>query len=240
MQSSNMPARFPIPFANNAGASYIRTIPQAHQTPSGSDAPASLYDGFPPETFTPVGSGGVPPNGKDFNGLLNQATAWCRWQAAGGAAMFDSTFATAIGGYPKYAVLASTTPGRFWQSTTENNTTDPDGGSPSGWVAIATAPSGNDNILYHPDGKLEQWGVASATSTSEITVAVSLLTPFANASYNIQLTPIINSASATRDTWVQIISSSKTTSGFSAQYQTLGTFAPGIDGFEWRCIGKAP
>lgn len=155
MNQSDIPARFPIPFANNAGGAYIRTIPQAHVAPSGSDAPASLYDGFPPETFTALGAGGVPPSGKDFNGLLNQVTAWARWQAAGGPAVFNSSFSTSIGGYPKGAQVASTvTAGKIWVSTADANTTDPDGGSPANWVALqpATASQAPITITINANG----------------------------------------------------------------------------------------
>jgi len=137
MNQSDVPARFPIPFANGAGGAYIRPIPKDHVAASGTDAPASLTDGFPPETFTPIASGGVPPNGKDFNGILNQITAGMRWFMAGGAALFDSTFCTAIGGYPKGAQLSSlTTPGTVWVSTVDANATDPDGVGAANWVAI--------------------------------------------------------------------------------------------------------
>lgn len=142
MQYSSMPTKFPIPFAKNAGGSYTRVIPQASQigiTPGA----ASLNDGFPPQTFSPVGSGGTPPWGQDFNGILNQATAWNQWQQAGGTVRYDATFATQIGGYPAGAVLASTViPGLLWYSTTDNNTTNPDGGGASGWVSSASAALG--------------------------------------------------------------------------------------------------
>jgi hypothetical protein len=241
MQTSQIPTKFPIPFANNAGAGFIRPIPQAHQAATSSDAPASLYDGFPTETFAPVSSGGIPPAGEDFNGILNQITAWARWLSAGVPAQFDSAFASAIGGYPKFTILASATPGKLWQSTAENNATDPDGGSAANWQALTTAPSGNDNILYHADGKLEQWGYVALSSTGEPAVAVSLLTPFANAAYNVSVTPYISSPTNLRDTWIQIIHNTKTVSGFSTQYQIATSHdTPGLDGFEWRCIGRAP
>ncbi|GGN49288.1 hypothetical protein GCM10011349_19770 [Novosphingobium indicum] len=172
MQQSDLPTRFPIPFANNAGASYIRDIPQAAQTPTTSDAPASLYDGFPPETFQPSGSGGIPPSGADFNGILNQITAGLRWLAAGGPAVYNSTFATSIGGYPKGAVLTSTvTAGVQWISTVENNTTDPDGASPSGWSRLApqtysTDVSGNWKRVA-PDGFIEMGGILSPVRTTQ-------------------------------------------------------------------------
>lgn len=138
MNLTDVPARFPIPFANGATSDFIRTIPQAHQTATTSDAPASLVDGFPPETFSPTSAGGVPPNGKDFNGIFNQLSAWSRWQAAGGPAIFNSTFCTAIGGYPKDAQLASTvTPGVIWVSTADGNATDPDSDTAANWVRLA-------------------------------------------------------------------------------------------------------
>lgn len=137
MQQSDLPTRFPIPFGSSAGASYIRTVPKDPVTPSGSDAPASLAEGFPPETFLPESSGGIPPNGKDFNGILNQITAAVRWLQAGGPALFNSSFAASIGGYPKGAVLLSaSTPNTSYISTVDNNTTDPDGVGAAGWRSV--------------------------------------------------------------------------------------------------------
>ena len=86
MNESDIPPRFSIPWANGAGSGYIRTIPTPSQTPTGTDAPASLTDGFPPATFASAGA--IPPNGKDFNGILNWLTAGLRWEQAGGPAIF--------------------------------------------------------------------------------------------------------------------------------------------------------
>jgi hypothetical protein len=77
---------------------------------------------------------------QDFNGLLNQITAWSRWQAAAGLAAYDNTFSTAIGGYPSGAtVLSASLPGRVWISTADNNTTNPDTGSAANWLALMLA-----------------------------------------------------------------------------------------------------
>lgn len=131
---SSIPPKFNIPFANSAGAGFITPIPQASQIGIAAGR-ASLTDGFPPLTFIPVTAGGVPPFGADFNGLLNQITAWNQWQQAGGAVQYDAGFATAIGGYPKGALLSSTTQGILWVSTVNNNTTNPDSGG-SNWVSV--------------------------------------------------------------------------------------------------------
>ncbi len=82
MLAADIPTKFNIPFADNAGGAFIRPIPEASQIGIEAGA-ASLNDGFPPDTFTPVSAGGTPPFGRDFNGLLNQITAWNRWQNAG-------------------------------------------------------------------------------------------------------------------------------------------------------------
>lgn len=134
MQSANIPSKIPLPFAYAAGSGYINTIPTASQIGI-TDGRASLHDGFPPDTFTPITSGGVPPFGGDFNGILNEITSIQQWQEAGGFFPFDNTFATAIGGYPKGAVLQSSTLTGFWISTAENNTNNPDTNG-AGWSPI--------------------------------------------------------------------------------------------------------
>ena len=117
-------------FASSATGSYIRAVPATSSDP----AAASQQNGFPSLTFTPTGSGGVAPDGRDFNGILNQITAWNQWQQAGGPIVYDATFQGVISGYPKGALVTSaTTPGLLWMSTTENNTTNPDS-SGAGWT----------------------------------------------------------------------------------------------------------
>lgn len=136
MLAADVPSKYNIPFGNSAGAGFIRPIPQASQI--GIEAgSASLTDGFPPVTFLAVGAGGTPPWGADFNGLLNQETKWSQWFSAGGPVAYDSAFQTAIGGYPKGAIIASaTTFGVLWFSTTDNNVTNPDA-SGAGWAALS-------------------------------------------------------------------------------------------------------
>lgn len=148
MQSTDVPSRFPIPFANGAGAGFIRDIPTAAATTPGA---ASLTEGFPPECFQPIAAGGVPPAGEDMNGVLFRVTGWARWQAAGGPVTFNSAFATAIGGYPAGAFLQSAiTPGLFFISTAENNTTNPDAGG-AGWQAVIPAKASSAQVVAGTD-----------------------------------------------------------------------------------------
>jgi hypothetical protein len=124
MQASGIPPKFNIPWANNAGSGMIRPIPQASQINIQLGA-ASLYDGFPPATFVPVANGGSWPFGQDFNGILNQMTAWDRWFSAGGPITYDATFMTAIGGYPSHAIVRDVSGEPLWMSLADNNTTAP-------------------------------------------------------------------------------------------------------------------
>lgn len=135
MQASGIPTKLPIPWANSAGSGYIRTVPQASQIGIQNGA-ASLTDGFPPLNFLPTASGGVPPFGQDFNGILKLVTQWLQWTQAGAPIAWDSSFSSSIGGYPSGAVvLSATTPQLWWLSTSDNNVTNPDAGG-AGWVPL--------------------------------------------------------------------------------------------------------
>ncbi|MGX1958466.1 glycine-rich domain-containing protein [Serratia proteamaculans] len=72
-----------------------------------------------------------------MNGILYDITNSEKWAAAGGSYKYDSAFSSDIGGYPKGAVLLKSTLSGFWQSTTENNVTNPDAGG-AGWLDISS------------------------------------------------------------------------------------------------------
>lgn len=133
MLASGIPVKFPKVFAEAAGGSYTHQVPENSQIGI-TDGAASFETGFPPLCFTPRNSGGVPPQGIDFNGILQMITAWSQWFQAGGATPYDGTFQTAIGGYPKGARVASAvTDGLVWISTVDSNLTNPDA-SGAGWT----------------------------------------------------------------------------------------------------------
>lgn len=126
MQRSAAPTKFQLAWAANAGVSFIRTVPVASQIGINAGA-ASYNDGFVPDNFTQIAAGGVPPFGQDMNGVLNETTVWDQWYQAGGPILYDSAFATAIGGYPEGAVVDSAVVlGAQWYSTADNNSTNPD------------------------------------------------------------------------------------------------------------------
>lgn len=129
MQLSDRPDQLSIPFANSGTRTAI-PVPSQIGITAGA---ASLTDGFPPLTRTPIAAGGVPPSGADMNGILYEMSAVDRWANAGGGYPYDSTYATDIGGYPKGARVLRTDGIGYWLNTADNNTTDPEAGG-AGWV----------------------------------------------------------------------------------------------------------
>lgn len=131
MLLTSAPTPFPKPFGDSAGAGYIRPIPTASQI-SVTPGAASLTDGFVPLNFTEIPAGGVAIDGQDMNGILKEITAAVQWLQAGGFPTYDSTFQTAIGGYPAGAAILNSNANGFWISTVDNNLTNPNTGG-AGW-----------------------------------------------------------------------------------------------------------
>lgn len=66
---------------------------------------ASINEGYPEVTMTPVDEGGVPPAGGDLNGMFYLLSQFYYFNQNGGAYTFNQKISDAIGGYPKDAVL---------------------------------------------------------------------------------------------------------------------------------------
>lgn len=159
MQLANAPSKIVLPFAADAPAGDINVIPVASQIPINAGA-ASYTDGFPPATFLDPIEGGIGPSGADFNGILNAVSALGRWYNSGSSFPYDSTFSTAVGGYPKGARVLQASGLGHWLSIVDNNTTDPDTGG-AGWIpqgskilssvfasAQQTLAMGNSKVLF--------------------------------------------------------------------------------------------
>lgn len=176
MNQSAIPTKFGIYWGASAGSNYIRNIPVLSQIGIQNCA-ASLTTGFPPLTFVPSSSGGCPPFGADFNGILAQITQWSQWQAAGNPVIYDSAFSSSIGGYPKGASLVTAAvPSCFWISTVDNNTSDPDTGGanwsnsctyilaqPNVWTGVQ---SYNDGTLFLKGSSSGQTELAASPNAS--------------------------------------------------------------------------
>ncbi|KWO48990.1 hypothetical protein [Burkholderia territorii] len=153
MKSTDNPARIPTPFALNGNRN---AIPEESQISVNKGA-ASFNDGFPPLTMTDPLQGGIPPFGKDMNGVLFALSAIARWSQAGGGYVYDPTFSgnQNVGGYPKGAILLRSDFSGFWFNAVDNNATNPDAtdGSAQGWVPLNAdwnASSGPGVILNRP------------------------------------------------------------------------------------------
>ena len=181
MQLTNTPAKLVLPFAN-AGAK--NTIPTPSQIGITAGA-ASLTDGFPPLTRTPIAAGGVPPSGLDMNGILFELSAILRWANAGGGYAFDGTFAadSNVGGYPKGARIMRSDGLGYWFNTVENNTTDPENATvgvaaAAGWVpdytnGVTTVAMASANVTLTP----VQYGKPVIVMAGTLTANLNLIFP---------------------------------------------------------------
>lgn len=157
MLYSSIPVKFPIPWGNSAGPSYITAVPVASQITITPGVP-SLTDGYVPLNATPIAGGGIPPFMQYTNGLFKQITQWVQWQNAGGLVKFDATFSGQIGGYPAGAlVLSSATSSLLWLNTVDNNTNNPDSVS-TGWLPLSAG------TILLPDGTAALPGLAFASA----------------------------------------------------------------------------
>lgn len=173
MQSTDVPAKIPLPWADAGIKNTIPTASQIAITPG----LASLTDGFPPVTFLDPSVGGVPPFGADFNGAFNMITAIQQWQSAGGLFKYDAAMSTAIGGYPKGAMLSNLAADGMWLNLADDNTTNPDAtdGTPANWRAVATHGVGtvvlsNANVTLTPAQYGKQVIMLTGTLTANVQV----------------------------------------------------------------------
>lgn len=173
MQIANIPLKWTVPFA--AGDTGKVEVPITSPDPGR----ASLSLGFPPLTMQPIQAGGVPPQGEDFNGAMNQVARIVWWVMAGGRFPFDAAFAgdANVNGYPKGAVLPTTDLLGAWVSQVDNNTVDPNV-SATGWAPAfsygglaLSGQTGGTNTLT-PLQAMKQNITITGTLTSNLTIVV--------------------------------------------------------------------
>ncbi len=139
--------KIPLPFGANAINK--NEIPETEI--SSISNRASYNSGFPTKTFTPVSSGGLPPSGADFNGLLNTITQLLyNMQNGYGIDEYDKTYQVAQGGYGQYATL-------WYQS------------SSVGRVLIQSLVANNLQVPYSGTTLQSQWKLAIDIPTVEST-----------------------------------------------------------------------
>lgn len=135
MNSSDIPSRIIKAFGVNG---LKNTIPVDSSTTTDNNGVATFDKGFPPVTMQPLSAGGIPPSGKDMNGVLYSTTIQQQWQNAGMAYQFSQDFSDAVSGYPKGAIVPSSVYTGQWLNLNEANTTPPESstGANTGWVPV--------------------------------------------------------------------------------------------------------
>jgi hypothetical protein len=149
--------------------------------PSPTPGQASFDLGFPPATMTDPTAGGIPPDGKDLNGILYMMSAHIAWLAAGGQYHFNANVVTVQGGYGIGQILQSAvTPELFFINFVAGNTNNPDsvitgwyayspvGGAVGAQSAVLPAGVSSDFALNRGVGFLEANPTAGAANLTGI------------------------------------------------------------------------
>ncbi|WP_105653548.1 phage tail protein [Cronobacter malonaticus] len=135
MNSSDIPSRITKAFGVNG---LKNAIPVESSAATDNSGVATFDKGFPPVTMQPLSAGGIPPSGKDMNGVLYSTTLQQQWQNAGMTYPFSQDFSDAISGYPKGAIVPSSVYTGQWLNLSDSNGTSPESptGANTGWVPI--------------------------------------------------------------------------------------------------------
>lgn len=136
MNSSDIPSRISKAFGVNGLRNVIATTSSATTDNGGV---ATFDKGFPPITMQPLSAGGIPPSGKDMNGVLYSVTLQQQWQNSGMGFGFNTDFSTEISGYPRGALLPSSSLNGYWLNTLDGNSVNPESasGASTGWVPLS-------------------------------------------------------------------------------------------------------
>lgn len=136
MNSSDSPSRIIKAFGVNGDKN---SIPTDSSTTTDNSGIATFDKGFPPITMQPLSAGGIPPSGKDMNGVIYSVTLQLQWQNSGMTYQYNSDFSTAISGYPKGAVVPNSLYSGQWLNLNEANTNAPESstGATTGWVPLS-------------------------------------------------------------------------------------------------------
>lgn len=97
---------------------------------------AGYNQGFSEINMLPEGAGGIPPDGKDFNGIFYEITSSLQYLQSGVIFPYNQEFATAIGGYPKGARVADLSDTSIIYTSQINNNLSPPPGA--NWVIGAS------------------------------------------------------------------------------------------------------
>lgn len=172
--SLSTPVQIAVPFAVSG---LKNTIPASSDNVTGH---AGYDQGFPPINMVLKAAGGIPPFGRDFNGIFYDNSVAIQYLEAGNGFVYNSTFSTAIGGYKPGARVLRTDGRGYWLNTVDNNTTDPEaaGAPAAGWVpdytnGIAAVTMTGSNVTLTP----LQYGKPVIVITGLLTANLNLIFP---------------------------------------------------------------
>ena len=146
MEISNIPALLRSAFAEVGDKASIPLT-------SVSASRASFDVGFPALNMTPLSSGGVPPDGRDMNGILYAISQAALWAQAMGVMPWDTAFASAEG-YPNGALVQHS--GAIWRSKANNNAVAPSAASVA-WERVSAEGGTTGQALVKASNKNGDW-----------------------------------------------------------------------------------
>jgi len=178
MLQANSPEKISLPFSSSGSKN---AIPENSQR----GGVASYEDGFPSITMIPLNIGGIPPDGKDMNGILYELSSIARWANVGGGYVYDQTFAenASVLGYPKGARVLSSDGYNCWVNTVDGNMNNPET-TPEGWVTDFSAYAQSitmtsSNVTLTP----LQYGKKIIVITGLLTSSLNLVFPTVTADW---------------------------------------------------------
>lgn len=161
----NNPKLIVVPFAEDGQKDEIPVT----REPSMPTQKATWDLGFPPATMLPESAGGLPPRGRDFNGIFNQISEMLVHLAKGGRIKFSESYAEEIGGYQKGAILQSDDETKDYQSLIDGNKVNFNTAAAAqistAWKLISTASLATDI-----SEKLDKEAVKQTTGNSQTSV----------------------------------------------------------------------
>ncbi|MEY0600032.1 hypothetical protein AB7340_20250 [Providencia alcalifaciens] len=158
----NNPKLIVVPFAEDGQKDEIPVT----REPSMPTQKATWDLGFPPATMLPESAGGLPPRGRDFNGIFNQISEMLVHFSKGGRIKFSESYAEEIGGYQKGAILQSDDETKDYQSLIDENKVNFNTASSAqinaAWKLVSTASLATD-----VSNKLDKTAVLQTTGNSK-------------------------------------------------------------------------
>ena len=136
------------------------------------DNSATYRLGFPPLTMQSIRSGGKPPKGTDFNGVLFDITENISFLCKGGRYQYNAGLSTLIGGYPKGSNLLLDDNVTEVVSTVNGNVNNPNSNM-TGWGYSSLTPSNNLSDVADKAKARTNLGVYSKAETDNIATTPS-------------------------------------------------------------------